>query len=68
MKFLNLPKSLDGLKKRGQLYLLFLNLMIAFTNLYMLSSRLDNPRMVLYCRVVNFTESICVETKNDLQR
>ena len=61
MKLWDPPKTWEGLKKRGQMYLLFLNIMVALINLFLLSTRLDrlDSRMVLYCRTVNFTDTVC---------
>ena len=61
MKLWNPPKTLEELRKRGQWYLLTLNIIIATINLLLLSSKLDrlDDRMVLYCRTINFTDTVC---------
>ena len=54
---------LEQLKKRGQIILLVFNVLIASGNMLILSTKLDKmgQGMILYCRVVNFTDTVCVE-------
>jgi hypothetical protein len=63
MKWWNPPKTLEGLKKRGQWYLLTINIIVATANFLLLGSTLDKPQMILYCRTVSFTDTICAEAK-----
>lgn len=60
-----MKKYLIGLKKRGQIILLCGNLLLTCVNLWIVSNKLDNlgNGMVLYCQVVNFTDTICQEMK-----
>lgn len=59
MKLWNPPKDLKDLRKRASLYLLVINVIVATTNLVMLSSR-NEPRTMV-CRIATFTTSVCVE-------
>ena len=54
---------LEQLKKRGQIILLVFNVLLASGNMFILSTKLDKmgQGMILYCRVVNFTDTVCVE-------
>lgn len=54
---------LEKLKKRGQIILLVFNVLLASGNMLILSTKLDKmgQGMILYCRVVNFTDTVCVE-------
>ena len=63
MKLWNPPKTLEEIKKRAQISLLMLNIIIASVNLIILSTKLDTlgQRMVLYCSTVNYTDTICQE-------
>ena len=63
MKWFDPPKTIEGLKKRGQLYLLLINIIIATTNFFVLVDRLERPqgKMVLLCRTINFTDTACLE-------
>ena len=64
MKWWDPPKTLEGLKKRGQLYLLLLNVIITTVNFLYMTQRLDRgeEQMVLLCRVLNYTDTVCVQT------
>jgi hypothetical protein len=67
MKWFNPPRTLLQLKKRAQLYLLAINIILATTNLLTMNHKLNridditNSQMILYCRTVNFTDTICAE-------
>jgi len=54
---------LEGVKKRIQLILLIANVLLASGNLFILSTKLESleDKMLLYCRTVNFTDTICQE-------
>lgn len=58
-----MQKYLEGLKKRAQLILLMLNLLLVTGNTYIMSTKLDKlgQGMILYCRVIDFTDSVCME-------
>jgi hypothetical protein len=54
---------LELLKLRAQIILLVLNLGVACANIFIVTQRLDTlgQKMLLYCRTVNFTDTICQE-------
>ena len=54
---------LEGLKKRGQLIILCGNVLLTALNLIVVSHKLDNmnQQMILYCRTIDFTDTICAE-------
>lgn len=54
---------LEGLKKRGQLIILCGNVLLTALNLIVVSHKLDNmnQQMILYCRTIDFTHTICAE-------
>jgi len=64
MKLWDPPKTLRGLKKRGQLYLLALNVIITTFNFVYMTQRLDrgDEQLVLLCRTINFTDTVCAST------
>ena len=59
MKLWNPPKDLKDFRKRASLYLLVINVIVATTNLVMLSSK-NEPRTMV-CQIASFTTSVCVE-------
>ena len=67
MKWFNPPKTLLQVKKRAQLYLLTINIILATANLITMTNKLDNignisnDKIILYCRTINFTDTICAE-------
>jgi len=65
MKWWDPPKTLEGLKKRGQLYLLTLNVIITTVNFLYMTQKLDrgDEQLVLLCRVLNYTDTVCVQTQ-----
>jgi len=58
-----MKEYLIGLKKRGQIILLVGNVLLTCANLLIVSYKLDNlgEGMILYCRTINFTDTICQE-------
>ena len=54
---------LELLKLRAQIILLVINLIVACSNIIIVTQRLDTlgMKMVLYCRTVNYTDTICQE-------
>jgi hypothetical protein len=54
---------LETLKKRGQLIILCGNVLLTALNLIVVSHKLDNmnQQMILYCRTIDFTDTICAE-------
>lgn len=54
---------LELLKLRSQVILLVINLCVGCANMFIVTQRLDSlgVKMVLYCRTVNFTDTICQE-------
>ena len=54
---------LELLKKRGQIILLVGNVFLVCANLWIVSHKLDTlgEPMVLYCRTINFTDTVCQE-------
>ena len=58
-----MKRYLELLKMRAQVILLVINLIVACANMVIVTQRLDTlgMKMVLYCRTVNFTDTICQE-------
>jgi len=63
MKWFNPPKTFEIFKKRIQISLLMLNLVITSANLILVASRLDRlgMRTVYYCQMDSPVTSICLE-------
>ncbi len=63
MKLWDPPRSLKDLRKRASLYLLLVNVIVATTNLVMLSARLDDlskPRTMV-CQMVSMRTIACAD-------
>jgi hypothetical protein len=63
MKLWDPPRSLKDLRKRASLYLLLVNVIVATTNLIMLSARLDDlskPRTMV-CQMVSMRTIACAD-------
>ncbi|CAF34071.1 hypothetical protein S-PM2d007 [Synechococcus phage S-PM2] len=58
-----MKKYLILVKKRSQIVLLILNIIIASANLVTVTESLDKnvPKMLLYCQSINHTTTICQE-------
>jgi len=68
MKWFNPPKTLEGLKKRGQWYLLTINIIVATANFLLLSNKIENNRdLVLVCEPINYAQTICQEIQINVE-
>ena len=63
MKLWNPPKSLKDLRKRASLYLLIVNVIVATTNMWLLSLRLDdlNKPRTMMCKMVSLQTIVCAD-------
>ena len=58
-----MKQYLELLRLRAQIILLVINLFVACANTIVVTQRLDTlgTKMLLYCRTVNYTDTICQE-------
>ena len=63
MKWFDPPKTWDEIKKRSQITLLLLNIIVASCNLIILSGKLDRlgQKTIIFCEMSSMTTSVCVE-------
>lgn len=60
---MKVKQYLESVKQRAQIILLVTNLFVACANTVIVTQRLDTlgTKMLLYCRTVNYTDTICQE-------
>ena len=63
MKWFDPPKTIEAMKKRAQVSLLMLNIIIAGVNLIILTTKLETlgQKTIFFCQMNSMTTSVCVE-------